>query len=412
MSLHVRSGTALLARGGASLLLALTAATTGCEITGFDRPASAKAKQVAVSGHSCALTDQGTVRCWGTNDSLQLGADVSKTTFNRVNEPVEVGGLSGVSAIAVGEAFSCALTTAGEVKCWGGNGRGQLGLGNDIVDSTSLANAMKPAPVMGIAGAKAFAVGDAHACALTAAGGVKCWGDAGSGQLGDGVELNAGSSRLSNKALDVVGLTSGVLDLAARGDLTCVVTAAHAVQCWGRSTSKPTPIAGFETGIDKVYVGAARGIGPQFVCAITSAGEAKCQGTVDGDDPVLGRGSNTTSDAATPTTVMTLTSGVTSMGLGDSVACAIVNGGVKCWGGNNSDQVLGVGDMPTFSAVPVSLPGLAAGATSVSVGSCNACAAAGGAALCWGRQGCVGNGDTDFATTVTYNTPQAVVGLP
>lgn len=395
-----------------SIVLLSSCGLLGGEQGASSSAPSARATQVAVSGTSCAQTEGGTVRCWGSNTNGELGADTSKTTFDRVNVPIEVKGLSGVTAIASGSAFNCALLSSKTVKCWGFNASGQLGNGKDLVDSTASASSMTPTDVAGLSDVKSIALGDTHACALTSAGAVKCWGDGESGQLGDGLDLvGSTSGHLSNKPVDVKNLSSGVRWLSARGDLSCVVTSARAIQCWGRQTSVPTAIAGFDSGFEQVHVGGGRGYGPQMVCGITMSGEAKCMGTYAKDSPMLGRGTNSMADAVTPVTVSGLTSGVTSMGLGSSVACAIQNGGLKCWGENDGDQVLGVGEMPTFSSVPVALPMLE-NVTSVSIGSCNACAVAGGAAFCWGRKSCVGNGNEEYSTVETYRTPQAVKSLP
>src|SRR2546426_6866748 len=173
---------------------------------------------IAVSEHSCAITRGGALQCWGDNANGQLG-DGTTTGSAR---PVAVKGLAaGVTAIAAGDRYTCALTTPGGVSCWGYNEFGQLGNGTTS-DSAS------PVDVTGLAsGISAIAARGEHTCALTVAGGVKCWGADINGQLGDGTTTN------SPTPVDVVGLATGITAIATGGEHTCALTTDGAVKCWG-----------------------------------------------------------------------------------------------------------------------------------------------------------------------------------
>ncbi|MCH8850048.1 MAG: RCC1 repeat-containing protein, partial [Chloroflexi bacterium] len=176
----------------------------------------------AGSSHPCAVTSDGGLVCWGLNDLGQLG---SGTGGGSQPSPTIVQGLSdAVTAASLGDAHTCALTTAGNVLCWGDNDAGQLG------DGTSGGIRATPVAVSGLEGAVSVAAGFLHTCALTTEGGVKCWGSNFFGQLGTG-----GGAAESALPVDVSGLTSGVAAIAAGGYHTCAVTLAGGVVCWGRN---------------------------------------------------------------------------------------------------------------------------------------------------------------------------------
>ena len=162
------------------------------------------------SSHTCAVTTVGGVRCWGGNWKGQLGA---RRIESESVLPVEVMGLSsGVTAVTAGRWHNCALTKESGAMCWGDNYE------------------FRPKEVEGLStGVVTVSAGGSHTCALTTAGGVKCWGSTGYGQLGDGKTTDGSTP------VDIVGLTSGVVAISAGGGHTCALTTEGQVKCWGRN---------------------------------------------------------------------------------------------------------------------------------------------------------------------------------
>jgi len=420
------------------------------------------AKAVAAGWkHTCALTGAGAVKCWGYNKNGELGN--GKTADSGV--PVEVSGLSsGTATIGMGDDHTCAVMDAGAVKCWGYNEYGQLG------DGTKTSRSV-PVEVQGLAGkAVSVAAGWGHTCILTAAGGVKCWGNNAYGQLGYGETVE---HRFS--AVDVLDLGSGVIGIGSGGGHTCALTVGGGIRCWGNNKygqlgdgtaetrNLPVNVNGMAQGAGKVAAGwnhscAVMGNGElkcwgwnyygqlgdatkatqskpvnvrrlmedaidvapgwAHTCAITAGGGVKCWGSNEFGQ--LGDGTNL--DSIVPLSIVGLRSSsvappVAADGVGSAAqavaagwyhSCALTKtGGVKCWGRNDHGQL---GDGTTASSlIPVEVKGLARDVVAVSVGISHSCArTSAGGVKCWGENSAGGLGD---GTTTDRREPVDVAGL-
>ena len=169
------------------------------------------------NGQSCALLDNGTVKCWGSGLFGRLGQGNTNSIGNAPNQmgdnlaPIALGTGRTATAVTVGNAQSCALLDNGTVKCWGGGASGQLGQGNP----NSIGNApnqmgdnLAPVPLGAGRTATAVTAGDAHTCASLDNGTVKCWAPAVGGRLGQGNTNNIGNASFEMAILQPVALGS------------------------------------------------------------------------------------------------------------------------------------------------------------------------------------------------------------
>lgn len=321
--------------------------------------------------YTCAVTTTGGVKCWGYNPYGQLGNNSNLDSA----VPVDVQGLtSGVAFVSARYNHTCAITTAGGLKCWGFNGNGQLG------DNTNI-NRFSPVDVQGLsAGVSSVSTGGSRTCAITTAGGVKCWGDNAFGQLGNNSELN------SPVPVDVEGMASGVSSVSAGDSHTCAVTQSRGLKCWGNNLygqlgdgsqnnrEIPVDVEGLTSGVAAVDAGRIH------TCALTSAGQVYCWGNNNAGQ----LGDNSDTQSTVPVAVHGLSSGISALAAGNNHSCALTTTGrLKCWGANYLGQL---GSINLISSpVPVDVPGLATRITSVAVGAGHTCALTAEAGLkCWG----------------------------
>jgi alpha-tubulin suppressor-like RCC1 family protein len=290
---------------------------------------------------ACSLTVQGAAECWGNGAIGEVGTG----TLGSSPTPQPVTGLSSsVTAISHGYESACALIAGGSVECWGDNRYGELG-------SDSPGGSPTPVPVTGLSSAAAVSVGDEVACALTSGGAVECWGDNRYGELGDDYSTPLS---YSSTPVPVTGLTDGAAAVSVGNQFACALTTAGGVKCWGANyygvlgngtnadSSHPVPVTGLSSGVTAISSG------EESACALTLAGAVECWG----DNTYGELGNGTTSASNVPVPVMGLSSGVAAISVGAESACALTFAGVaECWGDNTYGE-LGNGTT-TSSATPV-----------------------------------------------------------
>ncbi|HSO34028.1 MAG TPA: hypothetical protein VLT33_15950, partial [Labilithrix sp.] len=290
--------------------------------------------------HACAvLTDQ-KVRCWGSNDAGQTGVDPGTAV---VPTPTEVSGISSAVQVAATFGSTCILLADKTVRCMGNNASGQLGLGT----TDSLKHAT-PTTVPGLTDVT-FIGGSSggHYCAITTSGAIKCWGGNGTGQLGDGT---SGGTKppvtVCQPGVVPCTASSGATFVAGGDDHTCAAFAGGRVACWGGNAAgqlgqpagamNPVP-----TFLNPALTATFITAGNRATCA-ASAGGAKCWGS--NGLGVLGNGT-TIANSPVPVSVCTkadcstLLSNVTGVATYDESACGISGGAVKCWGTNSGGQL-------------------------------------------------------------------------
>ena len=328
--------------------------------------------------HGCAITSAGGVKCWGQTDTGQLGDGQTMQASKAVPAPVDVVGLSsGMVAVTAGGHHSCALSKAGGVKCWGENNYGQLGNG-------SSEDSAVPVDVVGLAaGVVEVQAGSNHTCAKLEDGTLQCWGSNRWGDLGDGTgTMEATGDAKTPRAVPELGPV-GSFSLAEGS--TCAVTAAGSAQCWGNNNFGqlgtageevalvPTQVVGLEAGVTQISVSGG------FGCATTDQGTGKCWGR----NTSTQLGNNTNQASLTPVDVLGLTN-AKEIQAGYVHTCALLaDATVKCWGSDENGQV---GTNHTGNeSTPFLIPGLS-GVVQLSTSSSTNCVVLSSPATikCWG----------------------------
>jgi alpha-tubulin suppressor-like RCC1 family protein len=235
--------------------------------------------------HTCALDMAGAAICWGFN---WMGETGGSQRGQLELEPVVVSGGLVFSEIGANHGYTCALTSEGQLYCWGWGEVGQLGvpLANLPIcspgpENTNVYCSSSPLTAATSLTFKALSVGLTHACALSDQDRAFCWGDNGQGQLGDSVP---GIEQYGIRFSPGPTTNGAWIAIEAGGATTCGINTVGDSYCWGLNfmgllatngsaeiSTKPVPIAGGHS-----FSGLSAGA--QHMCGLTTDGETYCWG--------------------------------------------------------------------------------------------------------------------------------------
>lgn len=218
------------------------------------------------NGFTCANKSDGTVWCWGKNDKRQ----VNLANITNSATPVRVTSISAATQVESGDSFACAVIVSGQVQCWGNSLDGRLGNNDSGVVKVAGSGAALTGVTMvslnpdqpkacatngslrcwgygfgNIASyvtnlinmTSAVSIGATHICGVSV-GGVSCWGQNNSGQLGNNSRTGIGDWTVIqpssyNPALAVpIAPNSGVISIYSGYLSTCARTSTQ-TYCWG-----------------------------------------------------------------------------------------------------------------------------------------------------------------------------------
>ena len=188
--------------------------------------------------HTCAVLDTGQVRCWGDGTYGALGygntADIGDNESPFLAGPVKLGPGRTAVAIGAGEIHTCALLDTGQVRCWGTNDNGELGLGHTTtIGDNETPDTTGPVDLGPGRTATAISAGHEHNCALLDGGQVRCWGENVDGKLGyPSADQNVGDDEKPD-AYGPVDMGATATAVSAGGRHTCVMLVTDHVRCWG-----------------------------------------------------------------------------------------------------------------------------------------------------------------------------------
>ena len=379
-------------------------------------PNASITKIEAGTNHSCALFNEGNIRCWGRNDHGQLGYG----HINNIGDdetPLFEGDVSvgeEVLKLSLGDNFTCALLASGNIKCWGYNGQGQLGISLSS-DASRYREAFFHSNINFGTSLRVIDIssGGSHSCALFESGQIKCWGYNAQGQLGLGHGTSIGRRGFLHK-MDFIDVGGPVAGLSLGSDGSCALLESGSVKCWGGNTygqlgqgntrvigddELPSSISTIALGGSAIEITS----GDRFNCALLSTGKVKCWGLNNRTQLGLGHTQSIGDNEAPSSLFVTLGANARKITSNGSSSCALLdNGRIQCWGYNV------YGQLGSASGGAVSLSETA---IDVTVGGSYSCILLiSGKMNCWGYNGYGQLGLNTTASSISETSRNVILG--
>jgi alpha-tubulin suppressor-like RCC1 family protein len=318
----------------------------------------------ASGGSVCARFMDGSIRCWGYNGFGQLGYNTTQNVGDGVGPSIENAGTvplpQAVRQVSVGGSHTCAVLMDQSLRCWGANESGQLGSNSLTAAGDGQGEGVATLPMVAVGSAVAsVSLGVSHTCAILVDGSLSCWGRGANGQLGYNSTLNVGDG--VGKTIEQAGkvqVGENIKQVALGSYHTCGLLESNQVRCWGRGDFG---VLGYNStnsignGGANLSVSAAGDVPIGFpanqvetgffhTCALLQNQQVRCWGQLfhgTGTGVTVGDGVGPSiqdfGELSMGGQVVQITSGVAHM-------CALLaNGHVRCWGENTFGQ-LGYGN--------------------------------------------------------------------
>jgi len=317
------------------------------------------------SGYTCVLFDGENLRCWGDDGNVAVGWE-----FNGIGNESPVPPTAthpGIVQLSARYRHTCAVTNIGQVYCWGQSSSGKLGqlYPESLGDA---AGEMPPPAIPGLGPVTKVSTGEHHTCVLEMNGNVRCWGDAGYGQLGYGNTTDQGDTA-GEMPTPFVNIGGTAVDLVSGYRHNCVLLDSNEVRCWGynwngmlglghtnnlgdNAGEMPPPAVNVGPGTVTRLVA-----GVWHTCALFQDGGVRCWGR--GAAGTLGYGSEESigdQPGEMPPPLVNVGGAVVDLVAGSSYNCALLDTGkVRCWGDGGSGKLgygntQGIGDQ--FGEMP------------------------------------------------------------